>query len=397
MHDWIELPFKDIIKNGNVSYGIVQPGSNDVSENSIPILRINNFKNRRLVINDIFYVHKDIECKYARTRLNGSELLITVVGTIGQCIVAPQKLKGWNVARAIAVAQVKDNFNKYFIASQFEDEYIKFQIYGSMNDTVQPTLNLKELKEIKFRIPPLAEQRAIAGVLGSLDDKIDLLQRQNSTLEAMAETLFRQWFIEEAQEGWEEKTIGDVVEIRGGGTPSTKEPSYWNGNIFWTSPRDLAGLKSIFLSSTERKITPQGLSKISSGLLPAGTLLLSSRAPIGYLAISDIDVAINQGYIAILNNDIISNYYMYLWCKYYMEEIKAAGNGSVFQEISKSVFKKLHFILPPETVLKEFYKNVDSIFKKIHANQNQIRTLEKLRDTLLPKLMSGEVRVRVDG
>ena len=301
------------------------------------------------------------------------------------------------MARAIAVAQVKDNFNKYFIASQFEDEYIKFQIYGSMNDTVQPTLNLKELKEIKFRIPPLAEQRAIAGVLGSLDDKIDLLQRQNSTLEAMAETLFRQWFIEEAQEGWEEKTIGDVVEIRGGGTPSTKEPSYWNGNIFWTSPRDLAGLKSIFLSSTERKITPQGLSKISSGLLPAGTLLLSSRAPIGYLAISDIDVAINQGYIAILNNDIISNYYMYLWCKYYMEEIKAAGNGSVFQEISKSVFKKLHFILPPETVLKEFYKNVDSIFKKIHANQNQIRTLEKLRDTLLPKLMSGEVRVRVDG
>lgn len=156
-------------------------------------------------------------------------------------------------------------------------------------------------------------------------------------------------------------------------------------------------MKSIFLSSTERKITSQGLSKISSGLLPAGTLLLSSRAPIGYLAIAGIDVAINQGYIAILNNNIISNYYMYLWCKYYMEEIKAASNGSVFQEISKSVFKTLPFILPPEVILKEFYKKIDPIFKKINANQNQIRTLEKLRDTLLPKLMSGEVRVRVDG
>ena len=200
---------------------------------------------------------------------------------------------------------------------------------------------------LKLSLPPLAEQKAIAAVLSSLDDKIDLLHRQNATLERMAETLFRQWFIEEAQEGWEEKTLGDVVEICGGSTPSTKEPDFWNGNIFWTSPRDLADLKSPFLFSTERKISEKGLAKISSGLLPKGTLLLSSRAPIGYLAISEIEVAINQGYIAILNNDTIPNYFMFLWCKYNMEEIKAAGNGSVFQEISKSVFRTLSFTCPP--------------------------------------------------
>lgn len=291
-----------------------------------------------------------------------------------------------------------------FFLKQRENFFMKWAYYAlkcyNINDldsgSAIPSTSREDFYNLYVEIPPISEQKAIAGVLSNLDNKIDLLQRQNATMEALAEILFRQWFIEEAQEDWEEKTIGDVVEIRGGGTPSTKEPSYWNGNIFWTSPRDLAGLKSIFLSSTERKITSQGLSKISSGLLPAGTLLLSSRAPIGYLAIAGIDVAINQGYIAILNNNIISNYYMYLWCKYYMEEIKAASNGSVFQEISKSVFKTLPFILPPEVILKEFYKKIDPIFKKINANQKQIRTLEKLRDTLLPKLMSGELRVRVD-
>lgn len=248
---------------------------------------------------------------------------------------------------------------------------------------------------LKLSLPPLAEQKAIAAVLSSLDDKIDLLHRQNATLERMAETLFRQWFIEEAQEGWEEKTLGDVVEICGGSTPSTKEPDFWNGNIFWTSPRDLADLKSPFLFSTERKISEKGLAKISSGLLPKGTLLLSSRAPIGYLAISEIEVAINQGYIAILNNDTIPNYFMFLWCKYNMEEIKAAGNGSVFQEISKSVFRTLSFTCPPLDLVKKFCHMIEPFFQKICFNQQQIRTLEKLRDTLLPKLMSGEVRVRV--
>lgn len=258
-----------------------------------------------------------------------------------------------------------------------------------------PSTSRDDFYNLKAVLPPLAEQKAITAVLSSLDDKIDLLHRQNATLERMAETLFRQWFIEEAEEGWEEKTLGDVVEICGGSTPSTKEPDFWNGNIFWTSPRDLADLKSPFLFSTERKISEKGLAKISSGLLPKGTLLLSSRAPIGYLAISEIEVAINQGYIAILNNDTIPNYFMFLWCKYNMEEIKAAGNGSVFQEISKSVFRTLSFTCPPLDLVKKFCHMIEPLFRKICFNQQQIRTLEKLRDTLLPKLMSGEVRVRV--
>lgn len=276
-----------------------------------------------------------------------------------------------------------------FVSPKFKD-YLNELSGGS----VVAHLNMKDIRALEFSFPPLPEQKAIASVLSSLDDKIDLLHRQNKTLEAMAETLFRQWFIEEAKEDWEEKTIGDIFTIKGGGTPSTKEPSYWDGSIAWTSPRDLSTAKSLYMFSTERTITELGLTKVSSGLLPVGTLLMSSRAPIGYLALTDIEVAVNQGYIAILKHDLYSNEFMYLWCKANMELIKNSGNGSVFQEISKTSFRELPFVCPPEPLLKEFNGYCINWFSKIKLNAKQIQTLENLRDTLLPKLMNGEVTVK---
>jgi len=246
-----------------------------------------------------------------------------------------------------------------------------------------------------LKLPPLPEQKAIASVLSSLDDKIDLLHRQNKTLEAMAETLFRQWFVVEAGEGWEKGVLDSVLSVKGGTTPSTKNSEYWDGEIHWTAPRDLSGNQHIYLFDTGRKITEKGLAKISSGLLPVGTILLSSRAPIGYLAISDIPVAINQGYIAIVDNKGYSKYFLYLWVKNNLDYIISNANGSTFLEITKSVFKSLEIVKPPVNLRKNFDKQVVPIFQKIKTSSIQIRTLEKLRDTLLPKLMSGEVRVKM--
>ena len=261
-------------------------------------------------------------------------------------------------------------------------------------DSAVPGLNRQTAYDQIVNIPPLPEQQAIASVLSALDDKIDLLQRQNQTLEQMAATLFRQWFIEEAKEDWKEVTIGDIFTLKGGSTPSTKESSFWDGNISWTSPRDLSNSKSIFMFDTERKITEAGLAKISSGLLPKRTLLMSSRAPIGYLAITDIEVAINQGYIAIPEHQTYSTEFMYLWCQLNMDTIENAGNGSVFQEISKSSFRDLIFVIPDENTLNRFDAFVKPTFTKIKSNTQQIRTLQSMRDTLLPKLISGEVRLK---
>ncbi|MBT3675440.1 MAG: restriction endonuclease subunit S [Candidatus Marinimicrobia bacterium] len=271
-------------------------------------------------------------------------------------------------------------------------------LHEYITGAVQPKLNKANLLSIPLCLPEDEnEQKAIAEVLSSLDDKIDLLHSQNKTLEQMAETLFRQWFVEEAQEDWEEGVLDDILTVKGGTTPSTKNPNFWKGKIHWTTPKDLSKNSPLFLMNTLRKITKAGLENISSGLLPKGTLLLSSRAPVGYLAFAEIPLAINQGYIAIIDNKGFSKTFIYLWLRINMDYVKSHANGSTFQEISKTSFKALKIILPPKRLQIRFDETVNDNFKKIRSNLHQVRSLENLRNTLLPKLMSGEIRVASNG
>jgi type I restriction enzyme S subunit len=286
----------------------------------------------------------------------------------------------------------------YLVSKQGQNNVLSLSSGSSV-----PAIYQAHVKELKYPKPNLEEQKKIADFCYAIDSKIDLLHRQNKTLEALAETLFRQWFVpahrngsegrEEAEENWEKGKLGDAITVKGGTTPSTKQPEYWNGTIHWTSPRDLSNHNSIFMLDTEKKITEKGLAEIGSGLLPIGSVLLSSRAPIGYTAIIDIPVAINQGYIGIICDKLWSNYFVYLWVKFNLDTIAGSAHGSVFPEIPKSTFKELDVTLPPKQRLVDFDVQVQPLFEKVKSNVYQIRTLTQLRDTLLPKLMSGEIRV----
>jgi type I restriction enzyme S subunit len=194
--------------------------------------------------------------------------------------------------------------------------------------------------------------------------------------------------------GWKLSHIGDEVSVSGGTTPSTKEATYWEGGShYWATPKDLSALDSPVLLSTDRKITDNGLAKISSGLLPVGTVLLSSRAPIGYLAIADIPTAINQGFIAMSCNQTLPNLFVLFWCKERMNLILGNANGSTFQEISKTNFRPLPVVVPSELILNAFMKTVAPLYRHLVANLRETESLKKLRDLLLPRLLSGEIRV----
>jgi type I restriction enzyme S subunit len=316
-------------------------------------------------------------------------VLLSTRAPVGYLAIAKNEISTNQGFRSLIPNEKIENEFLYYLLKN-NVEYLKSQATG----TTFGELAGSTIKSLEFFIPPLPEQKAIASVLSSLDDKIDLLHRQNQTLEKMAETLFRQWFVEEADEEWEIGTLNDVLTVKGGTTPSTKNPDYWDGDIHWTSPRDITTMNSIYLFDTERKITEAGLKKISSGLLPKGTLLMSSRAPVGVLAFAEIPIAINQGYIAILDNKGFSKEFLFLWLKTNMDYVQSYANGSTFLEISKSAFKSLEIQIPPEKLRNEFQEWVTPHFKKIKSNQTQIRTLNALRDTLLPKLMSGKLRVK---
>ncbi len=198
----------------------------------------------------------------------------------------------------------------------------------------------------------------------------------------------------EIPEGWNVSQIGGEVTVVGGGTPSTKNPDFWeNGEINWTSPKDLSNLADKVLVETERKVTEAGLAKISSGLLPVDTVLMSSRAPVGYLALAKIPVAVNQGYIAMKCEKALSPEFVIQWCAAHMDEIKSRASGTTFAEISKKNFKIIPVVMPTESLISIYSKQASSFYKAIENNVRESVTLAKLRDSLLPKLLSGELSI----
>jgi type I restriction enzyme S subunit len=292
---------------------------------------------------------------------------------------------------------VSENFSADFIYYNLSTRKAELQSMAC-SGSAQPILNKGHFSQLPISLPPLSEQRTIASVLGSLDDKIELNRRMNETLEALAQSLFKSWFVDATQsalpKGWRESTIGEEVRVVGGSTPSTTKPEFWEGGTHhWATPKDLSNLNSPVLLETDRKITDAGIQQISSGLLPIGTVLLSSRAPIGYLVIAEVPVAVNQGFIGMICDGSLPNHYVRLWTKANKDAIEGRANGTTFMEISKTNFRPLPVIVPPPEVLAEFTKQVEPLHRRVVSNLKESRTLAALRDALLPKLLSGELRV----
>jgi len=258
----------------------------------------------------------------------------------------------------------------------------------------QQNLSVGVISRFPILLPPLPEQRAIASVLSSLDDKIDLLHRQNKTLEQMAETLFRQWFVEEAEEDWEEITLYDAIELVGGGTPKTTIDEYWNGKIKWLSGGDIAANHKSIITSSVKTITEEGLQNSSAKLLPKFSTVISARGTVGKYCILSEPMAYSQSNYGVKPKFEGCYFFTYLLINHSVEELNSAAYGSVFDTITTNTFRGIEISVPPKEEIQLFESKIKNYFFKILNNKQQICTLDKLRDTLLPKLMSGEVRVK---
>ena len=394
MSEWKDVKLGDVstkIGSGATPKG----GSKSYKEFGIALIRSQNVLDFQFTTSGLAFIDDMQADALKNVEVAQNDVLLNITGdSVARCCIVPGYVLPARVNQHVSIIRLDTQSADYrfiFYQLQFlKDELLMQSEVGA----TRKALTKGMLENLEMTLPPLEEQETIAGILSSLDDKIDLLHRQNQTLENIAQALFRHWFIDNAQDDWEELELGEILKVVGGTTPSTKNPEYWDGDIHWTTPRDLSANDSPYLLDTARKITESGLSKISSGLLPRGTLLLSSRAPIGYLAFSEVPIAINQGYIAIVENKRVSNLFIYFWLKENMDYVRSYANGSTFLEISKSAFRRLKIAFPPRQLRTIFENLVNPSFEKIRANLYQINTLEKLRDTLLPKLMSGEVRVR---
>ena len=387
------------------------------------------------------YVETDNLLEVSSKAISNPESLFLKNGDI---LFARSSVKGSGAGQAAMISSCPENtiFSGFIIRFRIEardialplfvNYLLRSDIYRELlpriaSGTTITNLSQGTLASLPILLPPLPEQRAIAHILGSLDDKIELNHRMNHTLEAMAKAIFKSWFVDfdpvrakaegrptglpddiaalfpdsfenseigEIPKGWEVKPIGQVVKCVGGSTPSTKNPAFWAGgkNPFVT-PRYMSSLTSPVILDTSRYITDAGVAKISSGRLPSGTVILSSRAPIGYLAITEVTVSVNQGVIAMICNKDLPNHYVLYWTETNMETIKSNASGTTFAEISKRNFRPMPVAVPVKPVLDAFVQQVEPLHRQLVLNLQESATLARLRDTFLPKLISGELRI----
>jgi type I restriction enzyme S subunit len=279
-------------------------------------------------------------------------------------------------------------FVDFCLSSSFWKSYVE----GVAGGSAQPGANAKQLASFEISLP---EQKAIASVLSSLDDKIDLLHRQNKTLESIAETLFRQWFIEEAQDDWEEKPLSYFGDIICGKTPSKKKTEYFNGSVPFIKIPDMHG--NTYITNTIDTLTEEGRTSQTNKTIPPFSVCVSCIATVGLVSINAIESQTNQQINTIVPSKEIYRYYLFLYMKNSFDLLQAMGSGGTATlNINTSSFSKMDIEKPDDLILENFSNEVKPMFNKILSNQTQIKTLEHLRDTLLPKLMSGDVRVEYE-
>ena len=317
---------------------------------------------------------------------------------------------------------VTDNDFAYYLTQWGE---VRNYAVGQMTGTSgRQRVPVDSLDHLTVPIPPLPEQRAIAHILGTLDDKIELNRRMNQTLEAMARAIFQDWFVDfgpvraklagqepylppelwalfpdrlaatelgEAPEGWGTGVLDDAIEILSGGTPRTSVSDYWDGDIPWYTAKDAPALSDIFVVATERAITQAGIENSSTKVLPAGTTTITARGTVGRLACLGIPMAMNQTCYGIRGVSGYPDYFTYWNMRNTVSDLQARTHGTIFDTITRETFKFTETVLVPKETAQAFESVVTPLMKRILGNLNESRTLSALRDTMLPKLVSGEV------
>jgi type I restriction enzyme, S subunit len=439
-NNWERTTLGAVVERGG---GVIQTGpfgselhASDYVPVGIPSIMPTNIGENRVVTENIARIRPEDAARLSRYLVRKGDIVYSRRGDIERRALIRDQEEGWLCGTGCLMVRLGEDsgvnpiYASYYLSHSAVRQWL---VQHAVGDTMA-NLNTAIMQALPFVVPPPSDQTAITAILGSLDDKIDLSQRINTLLQATARAVFKAWFIDfepvnarargkttfrgmpkdvfeqlpaEFSEselglipnGWMCTQIGELVEVVGGGTPSTKAQEFWDGGEYpFCTPKDMSKLTSPVLLDTERHLTRAGVDKVSSGQLPIGTVLLSSRAPIGYLAIAETPVSVNQGIIAMITREI-PNTYILLWTESNMEEIEARAGGSTFAEINKQNFRSIPALRPDDRTLAAFGEITRPLFNLIASNQRESEVLAAIRDALLPKLISGKIRVpgsRVD-
>jgi len=397
---WVETTLGEVVEIGSskriffseyVSKGIPFYRSKEIIEKQ----KGNNISSELFITEKKF---NEIDKQFGSPKKD--DLLLTSVGTLGVPYLVKENEKFYFKDGNLTWFKQYKNLNPDFLYNWILSSIGKERINSITIGSTQSALTISGLRTLSINLPPLPEQKSIAAIFTAFDDKIELLQAQNKTLEELAQTIFKEWFGkykvgDKLPEGWRVGVIEDLtLKMNSGGTPSTKEESYYNGYINWFSTKEL---QDNFIFESDKKITEEGLNNSSTKLFPKDTVIMAIYAAptVGRLGILNQESAFNQAAVGLIAKNKVGYPFVFLLLKYFRDEFNNLSNGAAQQNLNVGIVKNFKICIPNEESLNFFNKIQMPLFEKIRANSIQIQTLTKTRDELLPKLMTGEIRVKM--
>ena len=359
-----------------------------------PIVTVEHLGSRVFSEQNLPMVSDADKSRLSKYVLKKGDIVFSRVGSVDRCSFVDQKHDGWMFSgRCLRVRPSEEAdplFLYYFFCLNTTKEFVRSIAVGA----TMPSINTKLLGEVEVVCPEIEEQRKIADILSKIDDKIEENQKINENLEQQAQAYFQELFVDNADPEWTTGTISDLGTVVGGSTPSKAKPEYYTETgIAWITPKDLSINKSKFVFHGENDITELGLKNSSATIMPEGTVLFSSRAPIGYIAIAAGEVTTNQGFKSVVPKPEIGTPFVYFFLKNTLPVIEGMASGSTFKEVSGSTMKNVPAVIPDAETLAKFSDFCAPIFAQQRILEEQNQSLATLRDNLLPKLMSGEIDV----
>ncbi|MGX5087518.1 restriction endonuclease subunit S [Enterobacter sp. UPMP2052] len=437
---WYCKSLVDCTKGGNISYGIVQPGQHQ--DDGIGIIRVNNIENGKISVVDVLKVSHDIESKFSKTRLEGGEVLLTLVGSTGLSAITSKDLHGWNVARAIAVIRPSDEISAEWIHICLQSPYTKYFLDSRANTTVQKTLNLKDVKEIPLPIPPIEERINLEKIYFDLENKINLNLEINQTLEKMSQTLFKSWFVdfdpvidnaldagspipetlqsraelrqkirnsvdfkplpadiralfpaefEETELGWAPKTwnieaLDNIANFQNGLALQKFRPE--NNEENYLPVLKIADLRAGYINNDERAT----FDIVDSCKVYDGDMIFSWSGTLMIDIWTGGNAALNQHLYKVTSQKYPQSFYL-MWTKQHLSRFQhiAEAKAVTMGHIKKGDLSNSLCLVPPSLLVNKYDNIVGKYFAKIKNQRLLNNQLTALRDTLLPKLISGEL------
>ena len=382
------------------------------------IIRVSDTTANSVDISSCNCISPELAQQYTDYSLKTKDIIIATVGSwptnpasiVGKVVRVPESannaLLNQNAVRIRSNGIVDSDYLYYLLK---EEHFSKYLVGTAQGSASQASITLKDIFGYSFSAPSeIEDQHRIASILSSLDRKIELNNKINADLEEMAQTIFKNWFVDfepfkdgkfvESElgmipEGWRVGRLDEIADVVGGSTPSKAKPEYYTQNgIAWLTPKDLSNHPAVYSSRGEIDITQEGYNSTSTKLMPKGSVLFTSRAPIGYISIAQNEICTNQGFKSLVPKKA-GTFFLYCFLKYATPEIENKSTGSTFKEASGALIKSLQTIMPNQKIFEDFETIVSPLFTRIEYLETESSRLSHLRDTLLPKLMSGDLEV----